>query len=141
MYAILFSTSRESPLRGPLDGAPLGDLHARGGADLDKLEAGDVVWVVQRMPGARATPGLCGRLVVGCVEERAAGSIAASALGREEFRHIRPEQQDSRRCDPFACPVIHTWGVWRRHYAGVVLLSAEQGETLEQAWRARETRS
>ncbi|HYE62121.1 MAG TPA: hypothetical protein VD997_09000 [Phycisphaerales bacterium] len=141
MHAIIYSSSQESPCGGS---AAFGTLEARGGAKLDRLTAGDIVWVVQRMPGARRTPGLCGRVVV---ESIASGGVGGEAGGVNSgglaessgtrARRIVAREGDSRHCEPFACPVVHTWGVWRQHYRGVMLLTDEQAGTMEQVWSER----
>jgi len=128
MHFIIFEGSSEerTPLAAGLD--------LSGESDLEALSLGDTVWVATRLAGEREAPALCGRL-------RVAGSGPNSdrAAGYDRSRSDRPlrvliDEAQSSRCEPFACPMVASWEIWRKPFGGLRQLSDEQGRTLEQEW-------
>src|SRR5688572_5715658 len=125
MHCIIFEGTFEEKREGR-DG-----LNLCGGPGLDNLAAGDVLWIVTRMGDDRASPALCGRLVVDQVTRH--GPDEGNVENRSHCLVVHARQ--SERCVPFVCDAIISWDIWRRKFTGVGLLSEEQGRTLDSEWR------
>lgn len=131
MHAIIFEgTSEEGRQAHGADGL---DLY--GENDLKQLGVGDVLWVVTRMGDDRATPALCGRLVVDHVERHFPGMKDSPLNAGDKSTCVTVHHRMSERCAPFVCDAIISWDIWRRKFSGVEVLSDEQGRTLEAEWK------
>jgi hypothetical protein len=134
MHGIIFENSAENGSNtGPRSSSP-GGLDLWGSSIMDRLHAGDVVWLVTRLEDDRATPAVCGRLVVDHVESHTQGQARYQPSRAADTRRVVVRHDDSRRCPPFACEAILGWKVWRRHFGGMLVLNTEQGVALEAAW-------
>jgi len=111
-------------------GAPRG-LAPHAGEALASLREGDVVWLVTRMTDDRATPALCGRIVIG----RRRGTSTPGS-GPEPV----PDADASERSEPFPCDPIRSWDIWRAPFEGLRQLTDAQAACLETYWAGVRTR-
>lgn len=131
MHAIIFEGTSEVGIQGR---GGYG-LDVYGGADLERLHPGDRLWVVTRMSDDRATPALCGRLVVDHVERHVPGTCDAPLNAGDRSHRLVVHREQSERCAPFVCDAIISWDIWRKKFAGVETLTEEQGSALEAEWK------
>ncbi len=96
-------------------------------AALSSLPEGDVVWLVTRMTDDRATPALCGRIVIG-------GRHDADPADARPGPAAAVDVDASERCDPFPCDPIHSWPIWRTPFEGPAELTDTQAACLETYW-------